>query len=294
MKKILMTGASLTSATGRKMADQIADRYQLLRPSSADLDLADTSAVHAYLKKYRPDVIVHSATHNPKKRPQISNCEENLRMFANFLHAEDYYGKLIFLGSGAEYAKHRNIVEISEDQLGEEIPRDDYGFSKLAQTMYARQIGSKRLVCLRLFGMMNEFEDYSRNFISNLCTKAALNIPLTVRKECRFSFLDVDDLTKMVVWAIDNDTKYCDYNTCNNQYYLLSELAKMVAEISGNSLEISILNPGMNLEYTGDGSRILKESHISCFPMQETLLRLYRYFYDHRSEFDYRAVERAI
>ncbi len=294
MKKILMTGASSTSATGRKMSENMDGHYDLLRPSSADLNLADTEAVYTYLKKHQPDVIVHSATHNPKKRPQISNCEENLRMFAGFLHAEDYYGKLIFLGSGAEFAKHRDIVEIGEDEVGCVIPQDDYGFSKLAQTMYARQTGSKRLVCLRLFGMMNEYEDYSRNFISNLCTKAAFGIPLSIRKECRFSFLDVDDLTKMVVWAIENETKYCDYNTCNNQYYLLSELANMVVDISGKDLGITIINEGMNLEYTGDGSRILEEGNLSCLPMRESLTRLYHYFSEHKNEFDYNAVKKSI
>jgi hypothetical protein len=37
---------------------------------------------------------------------------------------------MIYIGSGAEYGKHRAIVNAAEDAFGQELPRDAYGLSR--------------------------------------------------------------------------------------------------------------------------------------------------------------------
>ena len=290
MKKIFITGAGPNSASGKRLKEYLQAYYSVLSPETAKLDLTDTDSVKQFILKEKPDIIIHCATHNPKKNPQIEQCETNLRMFYNLTSMQEYYEKLIYLGTGAEFGKHQSIIEAKEEYFGENVPKDTYGFSKFMQTIFAMNNNNHNIINLRLFGMMNVYEDYSRNFISNICTKAALDIPLTIRRDCRFSFLDIDDLAKMIQWTIENNTNFTDYNACNNQYYYLTELAQTVLRISGKKLRVHILAEGMNYEYTGNGSRILDESQVECCPVPQTLEKVYSYFYDQRASFSRRHV----
>lgn len=289
MKRILITGAGPTGVTGRYLADALEEKYIVLRPARSDFDLTDAVATRTYISRSRPDVILHSATHT--SHSNMPDCEDNLRMFFNLAHLDDAYEKLIYFGSGAEYGKDKNIIQAVETSIGSNIPVDSYGFSKLVQTWYIRE--RKNIVNLRLFGMLGIFEDYRRNFVSNLCTKALLDIPLTIRQDCRFSYLDIDDLVSMVVWAIENDTQYSDYNACNNQYFYLSEIAQIVLDVSEKVLPLTIFKDGLNFEYTGDGSRLLQESNIHCQTMRQSIEKLYSYFSKFESSFTPELVKKS-
>ena len=60
MMRILITGGS--GFIGKNLAEQFASRYDVLAPSSAELDLLNDQAVREYLSAHRFDVIVHAAT----------------------------------------------------------------------------------------------------------------------------------------------------------------------------------------------------------------------------------------
>ena len=59
MKKILITGSS--GFLGRRLAYYLKEKYELLLPSHAELNVSREEAVRAYMEKHRPAVVIHCA-----------------------------------------------------------------------------------------------------------------------------------------------------------------------------------------------------------------------------------------
>ncbi len=59
MKKILITGSS--GFLGSRLAYYLKDKYELLLPSHAELNVSREEVVRAYMEEHRPDVVIHCA-----------------------------------------------------------------------------------------------------------------------------------------------------------------------------------------------------------------------------------------
>ena len=59
MKKILITGSS--GFLGSRLAYYLKEKYELLLPSHAELNVSREEAVRAYMEEHRPDVVIHCA-----------------------------------------------------------------------------------------------------------------------------------------------------------------------------------------------------------------------------------------
>ena len=59
MNKILITGTS--GFVGSRVARALQDRYELLTPSHGECDIARLEAVEEYVRRHRPEVILHLA-----------------------------------------------------------------------------------------------------------------------------------------------------------------------------------------------------------------------------------------
>src|ERR1019366_8035356 len=122
--RILITGGS--GFIGRNLAEQLASTYEVLAPSSAELDLLREQAVREYLSTHRCDVIVHAATTRSNRRlaapPDL--LDRNCRMFFNLVRNEGRFGKMIHFGSGAEYDKTGLPTRVKEDYFDTRVPRD--------------------------------------------------------------------------------------------------------------------------------------------------------------------------
>jgi GDP-L-fucose synthase len=234
-------------------------KYNLFTPSSKDLDLVNEEAVDNYILGNKIDIIIHLANKGGDRTTvDMKNVTEyNLRIFFNIAKHEKNVKKIISFGSGAEYSKHKPIVDAHEEDYLDAQPLDEYGFYKSITSKYIEK--SDNIVQLRIFGAYGEYENYRFKFISNSIVKNLLKLPIIINKNVYFDYIYINDLLKMIDWTIHNESKEKIYNATTGIKIDLITLANLVNETSDFKSEIKILNEGLNNEYTSNNERIMKE-----------------------------------
>ena len=257
--KILITGGN--GFIARSLFEQLNNEYPLLSLNSKELNLFDSSKVFDYIKSNQFDVIIHAATYDAAPKFSTKDpskvLENNLKMFFNIARCKDYFDKMIYFGSGAEFGREYWIPKMKEDYFDQHVPADQYGFSKYIMTKYTQL--SNNIYNLRLFAVFGKYDDWRYRFISNACCKAVLNLPIVINQNNAFDFLYIEDLIRIVKWFIDNKPKKQVYNVCSGQSFDFKTLAKKIIEISGKRLEIVLKTENLSIEYSGDNSLLLGE-----------------------------------
>ena len=290
--RILITGGS--GFIGRHLAEQLAGTYEVSAPSSAELDLLNEQEVREYLDARRFDVILHTATTRSNRRlpapPDL--LDRNCRMFFNLVRNQGRFGKMIHFGSGAEYDKTGLPARVKEDYFDTRVPRDALGFSKYICAKHIER--SDRIVNLRLFGVFGAYEDYTVRFISNACCRALKGLPIVLRQDIVFDYLYVKDLVKLTMWFVENDARRKAYNACTGRPVAISELARVIAQISaqvsGRNPDVSVMAEGMGPEYSADNSRMLSEmGGYRFWDLEDSIRDLYAW-YERNEEIDVEAL----
>lgn len=234
-------------------------KYKIFAPNSGELDLINEEKVDSYISQNKIDIIIHLANRGGGRDTlDMKNITEyNLRIFFNIAKHEKNVKKIISFGSGAEYGKHKSIIDAKEEDFLKMQPLDEYGFYKSITSKYIQK--SDKIVQLRVFGAYGEYENYRYKFITNAIVKNLLHLPIVINKNVYFDYIYIDDLLKMIDWVVHNEAKEKIYNVTTGKKVDLLSLVKMINGISNFKSEIKILNGGLNNEYTSDNSRILKE-----------------------------------
>ncbi|PIR87683.1 MAG: sugar epimerase [Candidatus Harrisonbacteria bacterium CG10_big_fil_rev_8_21_14_0_10_45_28] len=256
-KKIFLTGGS--GFIGRNLQEQFGDKYEFFAPSHSELELTDTKAVKKYMDERPVDVIIHAANiGGDRKTNHLPNIvETNLRIFFNVLLARKPDVKLIFCGSGAEYDKSRDIANVDENNFGQNIPKDVYGFYKYICSKILATLDG--VVSFRIFGLYGPHEDRELRFISVAILRALKNKPIEIWQNVKFSYAYIEDFIKVLSFAIENDMKEKFYNIGSGEDMDLLSLAEIVKKVTGSKSEIIVKEPEMNKEYTCNSNLLRKE-----------------------------------
>jgi len=246
--KTLILGAN--GFIGRNLMQYLpSGQYEVLAPKRAELDLLDQAATEAFLRDHHPDVVINSAIN-------IHSAEANLNIYYNLERCAAHYGRLINIGSGAEYAARFYTPLMAESYFGQNIPADTYGISKFC---IAKDIerSSCDVVNLRVFGIFGEHEDHSRRFISNNICSSIRNRTITVNRNSIFDYLDVQDFVRIVEKFLTLPLAFKSYNVCTSVQRSLADLAEVIDRESGRDNTLTIVNRDIHSTYTGDNQRLL-------------------------------------
>lgn len=274
-KKLLLLGGSGFIGRNLKEAFQRDGDMALEAPSSSQLDVLQYDQVFEYLNANKFDVVLNALDRKTDLSQQ--NCDarylkERLRMFANLADCNHLYKKMLYFGSGAEYAREWPICSIREEEFGRKTPEDPYGLLMSLTSRFAMQ--TDNIFNFRLFGIFGKYEDREKRFISHAICCALENRPITIRQDVVFDYLYVDDLVKMVRYFISHDMRERAYNATSGKKYPLRYLAERVREILGADVPIQIAKTGLGKEYTADASKIQAETGVMAENIDESITKL--------------------
>lgn len=253
MKNILLTGSG--GFIGIHVKNFLSEKFNLFTPRSFQLNLLDKNAVTEYVKENQIDFIIHSASCGVRISPDATIEEvakPNIEMFKNLA---DLNLPMITFGSGAEYDKSRPLHKIKEENFGENIPQDPYGYSKY---LISKEIEEREnILNLRIFGIYGTGEDKSR-VTSCIVNDNLAHRPILLNQNVVFDFIWIEDFCKIVEFFIENQTKEKFVNVAPTEIIEIVELAKIVNDFSDFKSKIIVKKDGLNKEYTGDNSTLLK------------------------------------
>lgn len=273
--KILLTGSG--GFIGKNLKNYLSNKYELLTPRSFELNLIDENAVKEYFRNNDIDFIIHCGSTGGARgiEDRDTTIEDNLAMVDNLLKYKKSETRLILFGSGAMYDKSRNLHKINEDEIGETVPKDLYGKSKM---LIAKKIKDRKdVVCLNIFACYGYGEKENR-FPSYAINKVLAGENIVINQNVVFDYLFVEDMQRIVEYFIQKQPVSNIINITPTDSISLLEIAKIVNKFGEKEVEITINNPVLNNEYTGDNSRLLKEIPDFEFTTMEVgLKKLYEY-----------------
>lgn len=202
--KILITGGN--GFIARNLFERLNNEYTLTSLNSKEFNLLDSLNVFDYIKSSQFDVIIHTATYDAAHKHSTKDpgkvLENNLKMFFNIARCKDYFDKMIYFGSGAEFARENWMPKMKEDYFDEHVPVDQYGFSKYIMTKHTQL--SPNIYNLRLFAVFGKYEDWRVRFISSACCQAVFDLPVVIKQNVLFDYMYIDDLVNLTKWFIKN------------------------------------------------------------------------------------------
>lgn len=267
MKKILLTGGS--GFVGRNIIEyfekNFKNDYVIDAPRSSELNVLSKESVDKWFDEHGfYDVVLHFAVYTDaidKAKDGSKMLEYNLKSFMNFYEHRKDYERMIYSGSGAEFDKRRDICNVSEEQLGEEIPLDAYGLMKYSIAQIIEN--SDNIYNARIFGLFGQYE-YSFRFITAMINNSIAGVKFDIRQNVYFDYLYIDEFVTMLKCLIDaKELSHHSYNMVSGKKISLVEICELINEVAVSfgkeSMKITVLNDGLNKEYTASRERFEDE-----------------------------------
>lgn len=209
--------------------------FDVLTPHSQKLNLCDFGALQAYLKKNKPDLIIHAAGKvggiQANMREPVGFLLENLDMGRNIVWASRQAGikKLINLGSSCMYPRNHSEF-LSEDMIlkGELEPTNEgYALAKIVTARLCEYIMRedasfqyKTIIPCNLYGRYDKFDPAHSHLIPAIIHKVHLakksgqdSVEIWGDGTARREFMYAGDLADALLRAI---THFDTLPTCMN------------------------------------------------------------------------------
>ena len=220
-----------------------------------NIDYSNFDAVNSFFRHREIDFIIHAAIRGGRRvRADIADdFYNNMMMFEN-LAAQNI--PMINICSGAAYGRQDDIFKVDERNFGERIPTDYYGLSKYLITQRCRQLN--HVYNLRFFNVFGTCAP------SNMFTTANINNYINKReivvfKDKFMDFFGVRDAFKVIDLYLNGGNNLPkELNLVYPETILLSEVAKMINNLSDHEVPVDVLESGYDRAYCGSGGELSK------------------------------------
>lgn len=253
--KLLLTGGA--GMVGRNIQEHPAiTQWEVLAPSSRELDLTDYQETLEYFSRHRPDYVVHAAGRVGGIQANIANpvafLVANIDIGRNVVLAAREAGvsKLINLASSCMYPRSApNPLQESLILQGELEPTNEgYALAKIFATRLCEYINRensnlryKTLIPCNLFGRHDKFEPHHSHLIPAIIHKLHLakvsniaEVEIWGDGTARREFMFAGDLADAVLRAIDGFDELPNLmNIGLGNDFSINEYYSTVAEVIG-------------------------------------------------------------
>lgn len=221
--KLFVTGGS--GMVGKNLLEHpLAASYDILAPSSKQLNLLDAQAVQAYLTEHQPDIVIHSAGVVGGIQANIANpvtfFSDNMQMALNVINGAKQADIKYLLNLGSSCMYPRNALNpLAEDAVlkGELEPTNEgYALAKIAAARLCNYISKedpalqfKTIIPCNLYGRFDKFGAHNSHMIPAVIAKitAAIENKQTEVEiwgdgEARREFMYAGDLADFIYFAL--------------------------------------------------------------------------------------------
>jgi nucleoside-diphosphate-sugar epimerase len=248
-KNILITGAN--GFIGSYLRNHYLGQYMIYAPGHSVLDLTNGESVDRFFDQNHIDIVIHCALVGRDRINAVDQilAIQNLEMFTNLWRNRHRFSKLINMGTGNEFDTSKNINLALENEFFNHLPKASYGYAK---NLVARMINSTpNFFNLRLFGVFHHTESEKRFFKRLL--NATDQAPFRIFQDHYFDFVNLEDLAPVIDAIITQQVNEFDFNIVYSQKYLLSEQARMFADIHNIPQSRIIVEHTTPNNFTGNG-----------------------------------------
>lgn len=301
MKTVLITGAS--GFVGQNfISDFRVSDYNILSPSSTDLDLLNREAVLSYLESKKPDTIINAAG-------KVGGILRNIKDQYSFLLENTTIN--INLISAAKEKKIKNFINLSSsciypNNFVEPIKESDLLTDKLEQTnegyALAKIIGLKMtdyisnntdynyktIIPCNLFGPNDNFDINFGHMIPAVMNKIHLAktnndkmVTIWGDGNSRREFMYIKDLIDFIYYSIENIQKLPNYiNVGVGSDHTIREYYKMISKVIGykGNFKLDLSKPqGMKRKLV-DISLLNNLGWKHKYPVEEGLQETYKFY----------------
>ena len=257
MKKILITGSK--GFLGQHLVERLKDHYELITPSSAELNMMDVIDLHNHLSRSKPDIIIHLAAVcggiGANQKSPADFFVKNSLMSLNVLSMSHHHkiNKLITLGSVCSYPKFTE-VPFKEENIWNGYPEETnapYGIAKKSLLVgcqaYNEQYGSNflHLIPVNMYGEYDNFDPDSSHVIPALFKKLieakennSPSVEVWGDGSASREFLYAGDCAKAIHLALETYNSPDPINIGTGKEILIKDLVHVMSEVVGFEGEI--------------------------------------------------------
>lgn len=251
MIRIAILGAN--GGIGKYLLSKLSDEYRVTAVTRNTVDLTDSAAVKKFFLTNYFDVVINTACNSNTSLDTFNekSLSDNLIIFLNLISCQRFFGKLINIGSGAEFDRRFDINLAEESTVKNVKPIDHYGLSKNLCSRLVLDISN--FYTLRLFGAFHKDEPSTRLF-PRIKNKEELIIT-----DREFDYFFLDDMVTVLKqeYLTNKEVKHKDMNLVYKNKTTLSYIVNKFCLVNNiNTDRIKFVNDITVKNYTGNGDKL--------------------------------------
>ena len=245
IEKVFISGSS--GFIGRNLNDFLKKEYLILNPLRSTIDLTNKKKLNSYLKKNKPNFIIHLASStnfkdkpDEEKKNQYDNTYKTTLNIAKTINKE--CSLVIFFGSIEEYGN----IKYPFKENYKPKPMSEYGKYKLKALKDVKKILNKKNINYLwvrpslTFGKYDNKERFLGHIIHAIKNKNKIEISPGTKKR---DYLYIEDLCKIIRLIIKHKNKKfrCVLNISSQNYVLLSRIPHIIERILKKKIDYKLI-----------------------------------------------------